>query len=153
MGSDEQHNLHWIWKETNNRLDTLSARVQENRCVDEACDFARWLLGSGIVGLLERGACDGFHKVDGANIRWKADELQRACQERYRRNDSKPHIEALQLQSIHEKLNLMAGYLSKLTVGGAQVHAAPELQIISGGLDSQVNGYVVNQEKKDSLCS
>ena len=131
----EAHNLHRIWRETDTRLDSLARRVAENRDVQPALEFARWLFWSGILELLEANACDGFLKVDGAHLRWRCEELQRQCTERYRLNDTKPHVEALQLQSIHEKLNLMAGYLSRLTVGPVQPAVTAPLQIISGGLD------------------
>ena len=145
-------NYHRIWNETNNRLDSLSARVRENRDVMAALDFARWLFWSGILELLEANACEGFHKVDGANLRWKCQELTRACQERFSRNDSKPHLEALQLQSIHEKLNLMAGFLSKLampaqvSVTSAAAPARVDLTVISGGLAPSVSEAQSSEE-------
>ena len=137
VATDIEVILHRIWSETNNRLSTLSERVAENRSVDEAREFSNWLFWSGILELLERESCGGPLKVDGSNLRWKCKELEGQCQERYRLNDVRPHVEALQLQSIHEKLNLMAGYLSKLVVspGAAVVTSVPGLALISGGLD------------------
>jgi hypothetical protein len=143
MGSDNEVLMHRIWSETNRFLDDLSSRVAENRDVMPALDFARWLFFSGVLNLMEAHSCSGLLKVDGSNLRWKCQELQRACQERFRTNDSKPHLEALQLQSIHEKLNLMAGFLSRLVVvddSSAAATAKPGLVLISGGLDVGPSG-------------
>jgi hypothetical protein len=140
MRTDAVVNLHRIWSETNRQLDSLSLRVAENRDVMPALDFAKWLFFSGLLELLEANACEGGLKVDGANLRWKCQELQHACQDRFAANDSKPHIEALQLQSIHEKLNTMAGYLAKLTVSGPAQVQQPQLNVISGGLDVGLPG-------------
>ena len=142
MGKDCEVIYHRIWSETDSRLDILRARVAENKDVMAALDFARWLFWSGLLELLEANACSGFLKVDGANLRWKCRELQRECQERFRLNDNEPHIAALRLQSIDEKLNTMAGYLSKLVAAGsASVQPGEcELRVISGGLDGSPAG-------------
>lgn len=139
MRSDIEVNSHVLYKWTVARLDSYAARVAENRGVEEALDFAKWVINSRLPQVLAHHSCEdgqGGLKVDAALLRWKAEEVQRACQERYRLNDSKPHVEALQLQSIHEKLNLVAGYLSRLVVvdaGGAVT--SPQLKVISGGLE------------------
>ena len=82
-----------------------------------------------------RPEAPGGLKVDSSLLRWTAEELVRACTERFRLNDTKPHIEALQLQSINQKLDTIAGYLSKCVASGGAGKAGPELQVISGGLE------------------
>lgn len=111
---DDLLDLHKIWRETNNQIDLLSRGVAENRGVDPALNFARWLLRSGILPLLERHSGEGFWKFDGANLRWKAEELQRQCQDRYARKDGSAQIQDKDLRTIHEKLDSIAGYLSKV---------------------------------------
>lgn len=136
--SDNEVNFHRLWAETNRQVDSYAERVRENRDVMQALDFARYVLNCGVVQVLEPVACDGPLKVDPALLRWKAQELARACQERFRLNDSKPHLEALQLQSIHEKLNQVAGYLSRLVVlpaGSVRQEGGAGLRVISGGLE------------------
>ena len=138
LRSDEEVNFHLLWAETVRQVDSFAARVAENRDVIQGLDFARYVINSRLVRLFEAHACGGQLKVDGALLRWKAQELQRACQERFRLNDSKPHVEALQLQCIHEKLDTMAGYLSKLVGGnGAVVAPSRELRVIDGGLKEE----------------
>jgi hypothetical protein len=116
MRTDAEVNYHRIWTETNGRLDSLFARVAENKDVMSSLDFGRWLFWSGLLELLESNSCPGPLRVDGPLLRWKCVELQRRCTERFRLNDSEPRLETLQLQSLNEKLDLMAGYLSRLAV-------------------------------------
>ena len=82
-----------------------------------AVEFARFVRWSGLVKLFEENAQGEPLKVDGAYIRWKAEELERCCTERFRTNSTEPTLTAAYLQSLHDKIDLMAGYLGKLTVG------------------------------------
>jgi len=150
MSFDFKVYLHRIWSETDRRLDSLSDRVRGNVDVMAALDFSRWLFFSGLLELLEANSCEGLFKVDGPNLRWKCEELRRACQERFRLNDSKPHLEALQLQSIREKLDMMAGYLSKLVVAGPAV-VQPDLRVIYGALEENDPGTDVVRPKNAGL--
>jgi membrane protease subunit (stomatin/prohibitin family) len=136
MPTDAQVNAHVLYAATVRQLDSFAERVAENRDVLAALDFARYVLNSGLVKVLAPLAGDGFLKVDASFLQWKAQELQRGVQERLRPNDTKPHLEALQLQSLNQKLDTIAGYLSKLTVqGGAVLPASPTLNVIEGGLN------------------
>ena len=96
--------LHRIYRETMNRLDVLSRRVAEGRDVMAASEFARWLSFSGIIRLCEENACGGDLKVDGALLRWTCEQL---------------------IQQCNERIDLMAGYMSKLSVApSVSVHTA-----------------------------
>lgn len=140
MYTDSEVNLHWIWKETLQKVDSFSKRVAENVDVESAHEFARYLLWSGILKMLERNPQSEPLKVDGAFLRWKANELERACTERWRLKDKDPHLSMLEVQSIHEKLNAIAGFLSKFPNPAPVVQPAPEFKVISGGLDAGPSG-------------
>ena len=115
----QTHEIWWCWNETKNRLETFHRRVQEGRDVQAAVDFARFIQQCGLIKLFEEHSQPEPLKIDGAFIRWKAEELERCCTERFRTNSSEPTLTAAYLQSLHEKIDLMAGYLSKLTVSPA----------------------------------
>jgi len=138
--SDDEVQFHVLWSWTNQTLDSLSERVAENRSLGEASDFARFVINSRLAEVLKRRSCDDALKVDGPLIEWKAKELLRTVQERWAKQDTKAHLEALQLQSIREKLDCIAGYLSKLAGPVASVPGAaePQLRVISGGADEGV---------------
>ena len=108
-----------IYGQTVNQIDAFSKRVQEGRDVEAASDFARWLSFSGICLLLERYPNEGQShnplKVDGRLLRWKCDQLIEACNLRFRTNNLNPSFEKKEFESLHEKVDRMAGYLSKLT--------------------------------------
>ena len=140
MRTDCEVNLHLLYVATQRRLAHYADLVRENRQVYEALDFARYVLNSGMLPLL--AAHDtradlpaGDLKIDSSLLRFNAEELQRACTERFRLNDSKPHLEALQLQSINQKLDTIAGYLGKFAVPNGAGASVPELKVISGGLE------------------
>jgi hypothetical protein len=135
MRSELDNQLYRIYRETDMRVNILSQRVAENVEVMAALDFSRWLLWSGFLDLLEAHSCDGPYKIDGAHLRWKCKELQSACQERFRTNDSEPHLTELQLQSINEKLNTIAGYLATAGRGRKGRQKRVKLKVISGGAD------------------
>jgi len=144
-------NLYWIWKETINRLDTLSRRVAEGRDVMAASEFCRWLNFSGIFKLFDANPQPEPLKVDGAFARWKCEELLRACNDRFRTNSNAPTIGEKEMRSLHEKLDVLAGYVSRLPAPAAAMTSAPEnevsngqhanseLVVIPGGLDDSVS--------------
>jgi hypothetical protein len=122
-----------IYGQTVNQLDTFSKRVQEGRDVESASDFARWLSFSGILLLLERypNQVQSHHplKVDGSFLRWKCEQLIEACNERFRTNSLNPAFEKKEFESMHEKIDRVAGYLSKLTAARTiNVEPIPEPQ-------------------------
>lgn len=110
-----------IYSETAQRLDLLARRVAEGRDVDAAAEFCKWLGFSGILRLLEMNTNQETRpfKIDGANLRWKCEELLAACMKHYRTNDNNPSFERDEFLSLHEKIDRMAGYLSRLSVAPA----------------------------------
>jgi hypothetical protein len=114
--------LHRIYHECFNRLESFSKRVAENRDVMAASEFARWLSFSGIPRLLKANSNPAPLKVDGAHLQWKIDDLLAACNERFRTNNQTPTIEKSEVESMREKmdkmasnLDLMAAQISRLT--------------------------------------
>jgi hypothetical protein len=139
-----------IQSETSHRLDVLARRVAEGRDVMAASEFCRWLSFSGILRLLERYpnqvSSHNPLKVDGAFLRWKCEDLQATVNERLRTGNENPSFEKNEFQSMHEKIDRMAGYLSRLSVAPAvsvAPAAASEKEEISGGLDAQAPGECV----------
>ncbi len=153
MRTEAEINLHRIWRETNLRLDVLSQRVAENKDLAAALEFSRWLFWSGILDLLEANPSPEPLKVDGSHLRWKCEELGRAVTARWAQNDSEPHVATLQLQSINEKLDAIAGYLSRVPVSAPRASLSPrsarrksKLKVISGGLE---NGAVDGDKHRE----
>lgn len=136
----ESHELHCIWRETINRLDTFRQRVQENKDVMAASEFCRWLLFSGLIKLFKNNAQDGFLKVDGSLLESKIQTLLGMCNDRFRTNNQDPSFERTQIESLNEKIDRMAGYLSRLsvapavTVASVQQNGETSPKTISGGI-------------------
>ena len=142
----EPHELHCIWRETINRLDIFRQRVQENKDVMAASEFCRWLFFSGLIKLFKDNAQDGFLKVDGSLLESKIQTLLGMCNDRFRTNNQEPTFERTQIESLNEKIDSMAGYLSRLSVAPAVVVASVKQngetghKIISGGLNVHRSG-------------
>ena len=124
-----------------NALSSHARCVSEGRSVMAASAFARWLNFSGLLELFKANPQDDPFKVDGAFAQWTVDQLIEQCNERFRTGNLDPNFKAKDFQSLHDKIDLMAGYLSRLSVAPAvTVNPLPreevELQIISGGLRS-----------------
>jgi len=144
-------NLHWLWKETVLRLDSFSQRVQLSECVDEAADFARYVMFSGLCRLFEANPSAEPLKVDGPLARWKAEELLRECQERYRTNDVSSHVDKSVLDAINRKLDLIAGQVSRIPTSKAQA-PRPELRIITGGAEQPVEVGESSSKKVETVA-
>jgi hypothetical protein len=152
-----------------NRLEGFSRLVQEGRALDESVSFARYVLFSGLCRLFDENPQDSPLKVDGAMLRWKAEDLQRAVTERYRLRDATCRLPESELATMHSKLDRIAGYLSRLTQAPAvAVNPINELkepevtgsmisfEVIPGGLNGEVNNDARSEcglegKKRDNL--
>lgn len=81
-----------------------------------ASEFARFVLNSSILELLEANPSPEPLAVDGSLLRWKCGELLRECNERFQKNSMAPSLSEASLLSLHEKLDMVAGYVSKLSM-------------------------------------
>jgi hypothetical protein len=165
MATDTEVNFHVLYARTVQELDMFRARVAENRDVDQAVAFARFILNSRLAQVLEPQSRNDYLKVDGAFLRWKAEELERLCTERYRTNDQQPRLEALQLESLHErqealhgKVDVLAGLINRLlgdagaSLSSSCMPALPgsgELKVISGDLDGAVRDAGVEEKQRN----
>ena len=107
-----------IYRETISRLNTLSRRVSEGKDVLAASEFCRWLQFSGIIPLLKANSNSEPPplKVDGSFLEWKVEDLLQSCNQYFATGHVSGNLSAAYLQSLHEKIDLMAGYLGKLSV-------------------------------------
>lgn len=114
LSEESQYRIHWMWKETKNRLETLKERADEGRDINSAVEFARYILWSGLIKIFEECPGSGPLRVDAALIRKQATELEQVCTEHYRTRGSEPGIKVSELRSLHEKMDLLAGYVARL---------------------------------------
>lgn len=113
MRSD-QADVHWLYTETIRRLDSYQERVHEGRDYDAALFFARYILWSRLDRILQAFNTPGPLKVDSAFLRWKAEELQRTVQDAYAFGKASPSSAESVLESIHRKLDLLAGHVAQM---------------------------------------
>ena len=127
----EPQQLRWFWQETFNRLSSLNRRVQEGKDLEAAREFCAYLLWSGVLEVFASITPEGISHVDWPHLRWKAEELQREVQERWRSGKNNPNIEVAELEAINRKLDLIAGHVSKLQRDGGESEWQPQSQASS----------------------
>ena len=134
-----------IYRESISRLETLSRRVSEGKDIQGASEFCRWLLFSGIISLLKANSNREASplKVDGSFLEWKATDLLQTCNQHLSTGQVSCNLSAAYLQSLHEKIDLMAGYLGKLS-------AAPSVAV-SPGIESKRSVEPETQNLSHSL--
>jgi hypothetical protein len=127
-GKFAAHNLARFWRETSNQLHSHKRLVAEGKYLEEAHDFCRYVLNSGMLSIFEASPQAFPLKVDAAFLRWQAEELTREIQDRYRKGKNTPTVEFSEIQSINRKLDLIAGQLAK--VSNLPRQDGPELRIV-----------------------
>jgi 2-methylaconitate cis-trans-isomerase PrpF len=119
------------------QLECYAKRVRENRDVMPALDFARYIINSRMDRALSLFATDGHLKIDPLALVAEAHKLKDACQERFSSRDVNMKMEAVELQSLHEKIDTVGGQVTRLVAALTAAGALPGgLQLISGGLDA-----------------
>lgn len=97
--------LHWLWKETDNRLESLAQQVREIKNVAEAANFCRWLQFSGILKILERNPQPFPLLVDGVGLRRKVNNLTYECGECFKAGKADAKYAASDMAEINRKLD------------------------------------------------
>jgi len=150
MHSDSESAVtyHWLWKETSNRLASLSREAKEGKNLAEASNFARWVRFSGIIKLLEQHPQAGELRVDAESLSKSIDDLLWECGQQWNRRKPLAKYDVSDIAEINRKLDILAAQAAKLDAISAQVAhfkppikrrrprrvvIAPELRVIQGG--------------------
>jgi len=107
--------LHVFWRDTKRQIDAFAQAVRAGQRLDEAAGFARYVLNSGLCGILAEFPHADPLTCDGHLLRSVAQDLLSAVQERWRTNDLKPTVDFCELQAINRKLDLIAGHVARIS--------------------------------------
>lgn len=131
--------LHVIWRETDNRVKVLRARVREGSDVMAASEFARWLQFSGILRLLREQ--DFPLPCRGELLRREVELLVVECGEWFanqERSNVKPHpqIPRTELERINAQLASLTAAVKNLTPPNVETASVvnASLRVIEGGV-------------------
>jgi len=126
--------LHWFWNETRNRLESLRHRVREGLDLQEAADFSRYVLYSGLLKILAPHDNQGQLKVDTAFLAWSATDLLREVQDLWQAGKVLPGANQPQYEAILHRLDLIAGRVAQIPVAGkSEAVPSPALLVLPGG--------------------
>jgi len=129
---------HVLWRETDNRLEVLTARVREGLDVDGASEFSRWLRFTGILTILPQ---QGFPlECNPTELSAKLDKLISDCgtwHANHERARTKPplQIPKTEMEQVNAQLAALTKGLADLTavIRPLLSQSAPELNVIQGG--------------------
>jgi hypothetical protein len=107
---------------TAQRLKVLRCRAREGKCVEEASEFARWVLASGLLRV-----CEGQDKGE---VRELAQDTLYDCECHWRNEGRGPWIAQSELEAVNGKLDCLAAMVLSLKGNNAEqvtVLSAPSL--------------------------
>lgn len=115
LTQDEDDRISWavllqtLGRETRFHLERLHRAVKENKRVDEASYYCRWLLFSGVLGILERFETSG----EFAKLRLSVEDVLRDVGEIYKGGRVAPKYESSDIEAINAKLDYLLSNLPK----------------------------------------
>jgi len=127
---------HVLWRETDNRLNVLLARVREGVDVDAASEFARWLRFTPILSTLP--VQEFPLKCSPVVLSAKVDALVEACGQWYSKHERSrhkpdPNIPKTELERINAQLAAVTVAVAQLTAAIApKPNQEPILTIVNG---------------------
>ena len=134
--------LYQLWAETDCRIDSLAKQVREGVAVDEASNFSRWLVRSGVLKILE--ATD-FSKTqlyaDVPGLKKKSEQLVADCGDWYAKHERsrtprEAYISVSKLDALEKQIARMAAQLEKLSLHSTETEtavSATAFHVIQGG--------------------
>lgn len=106
--------FHVLFRDTITRLDVLSKAVRECRNLDEAADFAKYVLNS-VAPLLKTCPFPEPIPCDGHLVGSLAQTLLSAVQDRWRLHDMQPRLDLSELTAVNRKLDLIAAHVARIS--------------------------------------
>ena len=105
------------------RLQVLRRRAREGKSVEEASEFARYVVASGLLKL-----CEGQAKVE---VRSLAQDTLYDCDQFWRNQGQGPWVAKSELEAVNAKLDNLAGLVASLAhTGRVCATANPEPRLI-----------------------
>jgi len=133
----EPHKVYWLCNETVQRLVTLHKRVCEGKFVDEASEYARWLRFSGVLPIFDAFPSPPPLEVSRAKVEKLIGDVLWECEQFWKKNPRGPWVSLSELEAINQKLDTIAGQLSRLSLASQKVETPcvvePALRVIEGG--------------------
>jgi len=125
---------HVLYRDTKYRIERLRLAVKEGRRLDEAADFAKFVINSVAPLLISLPQGDPL-PCDGHLLRGFASDLLSSVQDHWRAGKASPSVELSAVEGVSRKLDLIAGRLAQMSVPNMQTpvkcpncgHLHPEL--------------------------
>ena len=99
------------------RLQILLARVRESKSVEEASEFARWVMNSGLPKLFTGDSARDLEKLR-KDVLWE-------CECAWKHSGRGPWVAKSELEAVNERLENLAGMLTRALAGQGQFTTIP----------------------------
>jgi len=105
--------LHWLWKETISKLESLARAVHDGRAVDEASSFSRWLNFSGLIKIFDAYPQPAPLTVDGGAVQRLVDQVIASCGQVYRGGKMPVNPSTSRIDELNEKVDRILSHIAK----------------------------------------
>jgi hypothetical protein len=95
-----------LLRSTVERLQLLRARVREGKCIDEASEFARWVVNSGLYKV--------FQGKDASELERLRQDVLQDCADAWNNRGQGPWVAKSELEAVNSKLDNLANLVSAL---------------------------------------
>jgi len=129
--------LHWLWKETVGKLESLERALMDRRAVEYATDFARWVEFSGLTKIFDAYSQPPPLRVDGEAIRALVSRVIESSGQILKGGNAAFNPNTAKLDEINTKFDFLLSQLAKnisppektqTTLAGS-----PVVSVIAGG--------------------
>jgi len=138
---DETGNVAVVESQVLQTLEIHKRRVREGKELMGALDFCRFILRSGLLPLFKE-----FDR-DAVALRKQVEELMSEVQERFVDRDEGAQLKDEDFRTLHDKLDLIAGYVSRIPASPV-AQPVPVFRIIEGG----ASPADLASQQKEGLC-
>lgn len=121
------------------RLETLARSVRENKAVNEASNYCRWLQFCGLINLFKLNPQPPPLRVDAAEVTKLLRDILYECGERFRNGKADAKYAESDIAEINRKLDILAAYVGQFAPPVPEQSAEtadtvkPVLCVIEGG--------------------
>ena len=116
--------LHQLYSATVARLKLLDCRAREGKSLQEASEFARWCLSSGLLSLFRLNGSPPPLQVSASLIESQIQGLLFSCECAWNKDPRGPSLDKSELESINS-------HLARLSVQVARMAGEPTISIVN----------------------
>jgi hypothetical protein len=129
--------LHWLWKETVGKLESLERALMDRRAVEYASDYARWIEFSGLLKIFDAYPQPPPLRVDGEAVRALVTRVVESAGQILKGGNAPFNPNTAKLDEINSKFDFLLSQLAKNISPPEQTQTtlagSPAVHVLAGG--------------------